>query len=173
MFGKSLRHIDEKDLKESNFILCANTIGLEGIRVLTNELKMFAVSNPSVILHRNGDKGYLQPTNINQQLFFYNEDVGSLYEKYVINSVAVTRQLDMRQPIDDIYKRRADLHGLSLKVAVNPVLTLYEVRRNSVDFAVDTLPSGERFYRMNRDETFGFLEDLLTVMSQELNFTTR
>ena len=57
---------------------------------------------------------------------------GSLYEKYVVNSVTVTKNLDMRQPVGDVYKRRADLHGLSLTVAVNPMLTLYGVKGESV-----------------------------------------
>ena len=166
---KSLSHVDKKVLIDSNLILCASTIGKEEITAIMKET--FARNYPSVIVHHKDDEVFLPSSGINQQVYFYNEDTGSLYEKYWVNSVIVTRQLDLRHRLDDVYQRRSDMHGLNLNIAVNPWEQIYGVRRENTD--ITTMPSGDKFFRWSKDETFGMLEDFLTIMGSELNFTIR
>ena len=162
---KSLNLVDKKFLIESNLIMCASTVGKDEIAEV---MKKTHVGNPWVILHNEDDGDTLPPSGINQLVYFYN---GSLYEMYSINSVVVTRQLDIQRPLDDVYQRRADMHGLNLNIAVNPWERTYGVKRESDDIA--TLSSGDEFYRLRKNETFGLLEDFLSIMSRELNFTIR
>ena len=63
------------------------------------------------------------------------------------------------------------MHGLNLNIAVNPWEQIYGVRRENTD--ITTMPSGDKFFRWSKDETFGMLEDFLTIMGSELNFTIR
>lgn len=166
---KSLGHVDKKLLVESNLIMCARTVGKDEIAAIMKET--FALDNPWVIVHRKDDEALLPSSGINQQVYFYDEHTGSLYEKYTVNSVIVTRQLDIRHRLDDVHKRRADMHGLNLNIAVNPWEETYGVNRENAD--ITALPSGDKFFRLSRSETFGMLEDFLTIMGKELNFTIR
>ena len=162
---KSLSSVDKKFLIESNLIMCASTVGKDEIAAV---MKKTYVENPWVIVHNEDDGVILPPSGINQLVYFYN---GSLYEMYSINSVVVTRKLDIHQPLDDVFQRRADMHGLNLNIAVNPWEQTYGVRGESDDIA--RLPSGDEFFRLRKNETFGLLEDFLSIMSRELNFTIR
>ena len=168
--AKSLSHIDENVQVESNIILCTKTVGSNGFSAMAYE--NHAPSYPCVILHHQGDELFLSPSGINQQLYFYNEDTNSLYEKYTVNSVVVRRQLNLNLPLENIYERRADLHGLSMNVAVNSILPLYGIMRKKTTDKI-TMSSGDEFYRLDKEDAFGMLEDLLTVVSRELNFTVR
>ena len=168
--ANSLGHFDDTVLSQSNVVGFAHILGKEGMAALTNE--RYAVNYPWVILHKHADRVFIPPTGINQQLYFYNEDTQSLYEKYTVNSVVVKRQLNMNMPLDNIHRRRADLHGLSMNVAVNSILPLYGIMRKKTTDKI-TMSSGDEFYRLDKEDAFGMLEDLLTVVSRELNFTVR
>ena len=163
--AQSLVHMDNNVLMESNIILC----GRDGLAAVTDET--FGINYPWVIMHKRDDEVFIHPSGINQQLYFYNEDTNSLYEKYQVNTVVVTRQLNFTMPMENVYERRADLHGLSLNVAVNSIFPLYEIKKENKDAM--TLASGDEFYTIKTGDTFGMLEDLLQVMSRELNFTIR
>ena len=167
---KSVSHAHKRDIMESNLIICASRVSQDEIAGLMKGT--YALNYPWVIVHHKDDEMFLPSSGINQQVYFYNEFTGTLYEKYSVNSVTVTRQLDIRHRLDDVYKRRADMHGLNLNVAVSSWDQLYGVRsKDKTD--IITLPSGDKFIRLSGEETFGMLEDLLIVLARELNFTVR
>ena len=47
----------------------------------------FGINYPRVIMHKRDDEVFIHPSGINQQLYFFNEDTNSLYEKYQVNTV--------------------------------------------------------------------------------------
>ena len=168
--AKSLNQIDNNILAESNVIICAKNIGRETFKAMTYE--RFAVNYPWVILHNQDVEAFLSPSKINQQLYFYDMDTQSLYEKYTVNSVVVTTELNMNLPLDYIHERRSNLHGLSMNVAVNSLMPLYGIMRKEKTDTI-TLPSGDKFFSVDKHDASGILEELLTEVARELNFTVR
>ena len=167
---RSLDHIEDGVLSESNVIACADMLGKEGMVGMTKKGNVFAVHHPCVILHNNDQEKFVSATKINQQLYFYNQDTHSLRERYGVNLVTVTRELDMRLPFDNVNVRRADLQGVGINLAVNHFPPLYEVRKK---VGTKTLPSGDKVHPLNADDVFGMFEDIIAVMSRELNFSMR
>ena len=168
--GRSLDHIENRVLSESNVIACVDMLGIEGMGGLTKKGNEFAVHHPSVILHNNDQENLLSATKIHQQLYFYNRDTHSLHERYSVNLVTVTRELNMKLPFDNVNVRRADLKGVGIKLAVGHFPPLYEVMKK---MGTKTLPSGDKVHPLNADDVYGMFEDLITVMSRELNFSIR
>ena len=164
----SLDHIDNSILAESNLIVCAKNIGRAASDVIISD--EVAVDYPWVILHNNVEKKFLFPSVINQQLYFYNEENTSIYEMYTVNSVVVKRQLSNIIPIDNIYNRRADLQGLTLKVVGKAFPPYYGIIKTE---AWTTLPSSDKVYPIKRGNTYGMIADVITVMGRELNFSVR
>ena len=165
--ASSIGHLDEKVLAESNIILCVSTIGVENIVSVTNATELLAVENPWVIVHYKEEEEFLQPSRIDQQIYFYNIDNGTLYERYSVNSITVTRSLDMNYTIENFYERRADFQGVNLTVAVQEWYPIYYF--NDTVKEVKVMPSGDKMYVIQEGE--GLLEDILGVMKKELNFT--
>ena len=89
---------------------------------------------------------------------------------YTINSVVVQRQLSMQIPIDNIYDRRADLQGVTLKVVGKTFPPYYGINKTE---AWTSLPSCDKVYPIKRGNTYGMIADVITVMSRELNFSVR
>ena len=164
--GKSLDHNEDR----SNVIACFDMLGIEGMGGLTKRGSEFAVHHPSVILHNNDQEKFLSVTKIHQQLYFYNRDTHSLHERYSVNLVTVTRELNMKLPFDNVNVRRADLKGVGIKLAVGHFPPLNELRKR---MGTKTLPSGDKVHPLNADDVFGMFEDIITVMSRELNFSIR
>ena len=167
MLTKYLSHLDKEMIIESNLILCVNTIGKDEIAAIMTET--LAGNNPWIIVYNEEDEDLLPLSGIEQQVYFYNQHKGSLHEKYAVNSVIVTRQLDTRHRLDDVHKRRANMQGLHLNKAINPWAEAYGVRRKKDDIVA--FPSGDKFFRLSKDETFGSLEEFLRIMANELNIT--
>ena len=166
--SKDLMNIEENVLMESNVVICAKTMQQSRLYAMANGI--YALNYPWVILHNQDDNYQLSPSGINQQMYFYDMDAKSLYEKYTVNSVVVTRKLNINVPLGNIYERRANLHGMNMNVAVNALEPLHGIVKKQ---DIVTHPSGNKYFRVDKDNAYGILEDLLQVMERELNFTVR
>ena len=169
--ASSMGHLDKKVLAASNIILCVSTIGVENLVSVTNATELMAVEKPWVILHYKEEEEFLQSSRIDQHIYFYNIDTDNLYERYSVNSITVTRSLDMSNPIDNFYERRADFQGVDLIVAVQERYPDYYFTGAVQE--VKVMPSGDKMYVIQEGEGNGLLEDILVIMKRELNFTIR
>ena len=168
----SHHHLDKKMLAESNVIMCLDTIGGHNIGYMTNASEMFAVQHPWILIHNVGQEELLVPSRIDQQLYFYNIDTGSLHERYSVNSVIVTRILDISKPMAPLHERRADFQGIELIVAVSVWHPQYGIR-DTINLEMTTVPSGDKMHVVKEDNAYGVLEDVLASLMKELNFTVR
>ena len=166
--SKDLADIEDNVLMESNIVICAQAIQRSQKYAIVNGI--YALNYPWVILHNQDENHQLSPSAIYQQMYFYDMDANSLYEKYIVNAVVVTRKLNTNLYLGNIYERRANLHGLNMNVAVNALEPLYGIVKKH---DLVTHPSGNKYFRVDKNNAFGILENLLRVMEKELNFTVR
>ena len=159
-------------LSESSVIMCLSTIGGENIGAMTNASELYAIEFPWVIVHNGEQEGFLQPSRIDQQLYFYNTDTGSLYERYSINSVIVNRTLDISKPMVPLHERRGDFQGIELNLAVGVFHPQFGIK-DDANLEVKTLPSGDKMHVVKEEDAYGVQEDILAIMRKELNFTAR
>ena len=165
-------HLDKKMLAESNVIMCLDTIGGHNINSMTNASEKFAIKYPWILIHSEGQEEFLKPSRIDQQLYFYNADTGSLHERYSVNSFIVTRILDISKPMAPLHERRADFQGIELTVAVNVYHPQHGLR-DTTNLEVITMPSGDKMHVVDEDNSYGVLKDFLSLLMKELNFTVR
>ena len=168
----SHHHLDKKMLAESNVIMCLDTIGGHNINSMTNASEMFAIEYPWILIHSEGQEEFLTPSRIDQQLYFYNTDTGSLYERYSVNSVVVTRQLDFRKPMTPLHERRADFQGIELTLVVGVWHPQFGIK-DTTELEVKTMPSGDKMHVVEEENAYGVQEDILAIMKKDLNFTVR
>ena len=170
--ARSTDHLDKRMLAESNVIMCLDTIGGHNINSMTNASEMSAIEYPWILIHSEGQEEFLTPSRIDQQLYFYNADTGSLHERYSVNSFIVTRILDIDKPMAALHERRADFQGIELIVAVSVWHPQYGIR-DTTNLEMTTVPSGDKMYVVKEDNAYGVLEDILALLMKELNFTVR
>ena len=164
--------MDKTELAESNVIICLSTVGVENILPLTNASELFAIKYQWVIFHNAEQEGFLGPSRIDQQLYFYNTDTGSLYERYSVNSVIVARTLDINQPILPLHERRADFQGIELTLAVGVFHPQFGIK-DTARLEEKTMPSGDKMHVVEEDNAYGVQVDILAIMRRQLNFTIR
>ena len=165
--GQSLSLLDDDNaLAESNVIICASTIGVDSLAALNN----ISMRQSWIIVHSAEQEAFLAPSRIDQQLYFYNNDTDTLSEKYSVNSVLVERQLEVKQPRENVVERRSDLQGTTLKLVVAHWPPLFGVGRKD---EIQTLPSQDEYHVLCPGDTYGWLKDLLVIMAKDLNFTFR
>ena len=170
--ARSTDHLDKRVLAESNVIMCLSTIGVENFGALTNASEMFAIKYPWVMVHNEVQEGFLGPSRIDQQLYFYNTDTDTLYERYSVNSVVVTRTLDTNQPMTQLHDRRADFQGIDLTIVVGVFHPLFGIKENAKCEA-KTMLSGDKMHVLKEEDVYGVLEDILAILRRELNFTVK
>ena len=170
--ARSPDHLDKRVLAQSNVILCLSTIGGENIGAMTNASELYAIEYPWIIAHNGDELGLLEPSRIDQQLYFYNTDTGSLYERYSVNSVVVTRQLDISRPMAPLHERRADFQGIELTLVVGVWHPQFGIK-DTTKLEVKTMPSGDKMHIVEEENAYGVQEDILAIMKNDLNFTVR
>ena len=184
---KELSHIDnyskalwsnDINMENENIVLIStNKINHQHIQQFLNR-NLF---HKMLIIDTNGSRSYEELcTNIGQEVYFYDETTAEVLEAYEINGVKINNTLGYynaknnsfawnSSKYQNIFKRRANFHGLKLKGMVEEYTAAVMIDKAYKEKA--------RFFKSNQTYLMnGFVKgvfiDILEHMQENLNFST-